>query len=846
MLGRARASYGPLLQTSRTLLHSTPGASQLICRLFTPTWPRLGAVTAPAHGDNHKGHPRLSPPAPDTAPSTQPHRQSSQKDRGHGSKRKKDIVEENHHLPPELLSILAHPAPHNPWSEARAKALIILHLPSSNHIRRCAEQLAASHHPLRASRLLALAHQAGISLKQNVYECVAYQLAQAQRWRLIPPLTVLGKQQSGRTTARLLNWTVRAHIQTSHYSQLDRVFDCFSHEGIPVSRRTFHLLISGHLRNHDVEAARRYLQKMEESGHPVDSSTHALVMTVYRGLGPDKEVERRALEALQDIGGRSATYTLNSLMQACLDADNLPGALHILGMFNAKTGSHEAVPTPSNVPSEGTVSSTGSGSPATGSSKIVVPDSTTYTMLLNYMAGIADFPRAMQVVEQAHHTGFIVDTGFIAALVRVHFATQRAPSALAIVARICQDSVPYAVFVDLGASSSPRHLPIPSWTSLCPDIHVLNELAEGLLRLRGLNGFLATLRIMRACEIRPDDRTLDILLSHLRRVQRTRPRDLLRVIRALRYVRQRPTMKHYHEILSAIVHEEQLLVKPRGWQILSEGPSQISSNAPASRRGNRISQISERFHPGGGFKLSTRLSYRRLVRPIVESLQSRGLRADRATVALRIKHDAVVKGDIQSARSVFASMVAAGMHPNEYHFCALMEGYTSSGDMAAAVEVMNSARTAGIKPNVVMFTVLISGYARKGEPEKAFQTFQDMLECGLRPDHAAVDALCSAYYAVKAFDVARRLLIRLWPHVADMPNMNHHDMTLNELRTAFRATEAQRSFRVVSTRPQGLSKSHRRLLRWKLRRLVDIWTNPCHSWRKRRQQTVEDASGSSA
>jgi pentatricopeptide repeat protein len=692
-------------------------------------------------------------------------------------------------------------------NEAQARDAFTQHFPHAWHIRKCAEKLAASPYRFRVRQFLMLAHQSGVPFKHNVYEGTVHHLAAAQCWSLILSVVALAKRQSGRTTPRLTDWMLRAYIETSQFGQLDPVFEAIERDTPTIHRRTFQLLITGHLRNHDVESARRYLRKMETAGHAVDASTHVCVLDAYRGLGPDKEVGRRALEALREVSGRFSVHILNNLLQACLDKDDLPGALETLRTFKSSSPSRETTSPPSTLQSLVDTE--------------LDPDAATYTMLLTHMARIQDLSRAMQVIEQAHHAGLKPDTVFIAALIRVHFQTRNASSALAIVGRMCHGAVSYDLFVRLGAAHSPRHLPIHAWTSLRPDAFILNELADGLLNLQGLRGFLAAVRIMHACGIRPNDRTLGLLLSHLRKVERARPRELFQILRRLRHDGFRPTKEQYHHLLAILAQEERLMVRPRGWVRLHQVPPLINSVF----KPRYISTTSPTFHPSGGFDFSTRLSFRRLVRPVLHSLASHGVRADRATIALRMKHDATVKEDVRSARSLFASMVAAGMHPNEYHYCALMEGYADAGNMVAAMDMMELARSAGLKPNVVMYTVLITGYARSGSLAKALRTFEEMLEAGVRPDHASVDTLCNAYLAAGDEVLARRLLLRLWPHVADMPDIDHHSMTLNELRDTFRRTNGKHQVSGFGPR----SKAQRRMLRWKLRRIMDVWVHSKHA-----------------
>jgi pentatricopeptide repeat protein len=72
-------------------------------------------------------------------------------------------------------------------------------------------------------------------------------------------------------------------------------------------------------------------------------------------------------------------------------------------------------------------------------------------------------------------------------------------------------------------------------------------------------------------------------------------------------------------------------------------------------------------------------------------------------------------------------MLDRGLHPNEYHYAALMEGYAATGELAAAEAVMNAAERAGIRPNCVMHTILIVGYARREKPERAMRILRHMV-----------------------------------------------------------------------------------------------------------------------
>jgi len=106
----------------------------------------------------------------------------------------------------------------------------------------------------------------------------------------------------------------------------------------------------------------------------------------------------------------------------------------------------------------------------------------------------------------------------------------------------------------------------------------------------------------------------------------------------------------------------------------------------------------------------------------------------------------VTKGDMTSAKGIFQMMLDRGLHPNEYHYAALMEGHAAAGDMTAAEAVMNSAERGGVRPNCVLHTILIVGYARRKNSAGAMRVLRHMVASGVRPDVPAIDAITSVFF----------------------------------------------------------------------------------------------------
>ena len=175
-----------------------------------------------------------------------------------------------------------------------------------------------------------------------------------------------------------------------------------------------------------------------------------------------------------------------------------------------------------------------------------------------------------------------------------------------------------------------------------------------------------------------------------------------------------------------------------------------------------------------------------MTRSLAQSLVARGVKVGALLLALRIRYEGVVRSDMEAARAIFEALLQRGIHPNQYHYSALMEGYTYCADMVAATKILAMAERGGIQPNVVMYTILICGYARQGDPQASLRTFQQMVTSGIRPDVPSIDAVANAFFTVGAFGIARHVLTSLWSHIAPFPD-DLRGASLHEMAHRFRS-----------------------------------------------------------
>ncbi|KAI0778507.1 hypothetical protein BD413DRAFT_466254 [Trametes elegans] len=727
------------------------------------------------------------------------------------------------HPPPAILSVIndvfkRHPA-HPPKLEvlrqsSAAELLVYLRLPHRT--------LALVHHFLdikehrRAMWILDLAHMVGCDFSPIVFEQAAEKLAKAKAWRQVQHLTRIAREQLGYSTPALLHWHLHALMGCQHYLSLQDVLDLFAREQVRPSRLTYHLLISMHLRNHDFATALACVRAMESAGFHVSPRTWAVILSNHRSLGLPPSAKKQALAALQTADTQTATAILNSLVQLLLDANDTSGVVEVLSMVSQPLGG------PPSDPGAGTIQDDDASTTAAENVHEHAPPgpvtigTSTYNIILNHLSRQGDLAGSMETIQQMRGADILPDGDTLTALVRLYFASDHPNDALHIVADALKNfpaAVPLLRRLGYEPGTPARYPTFPSVAT--PTISLFNTLLTGVLRTCGLNSVRTVLHMMKITKVDANATTLANLMSHLHRQEHPRSREMIRAVRSLMSTGIAPTAHHLHVLMAARLREERLRAHPRGWTV--QAGSERTSRDPAAAEPPSDVGASDYTHPTAGVEFARRSQSRRLMKPIIQSLTDRGVRSDRVTFALRIKHDAVIKRDLDMALATFKTMVASGIRPNEYHYGALMEGYVVAGNLQGAANVLQEAVDAGVRIDVKTHTILIAGHARQRDPAAAAEAFQNMLVAGIRPDVPAIDALVSAFFRAGAHDTARRVLLQLWPQVGAIPD-ELVDASLQELAVAFRAMHAP------NQRGSGqMSPSRRRMLRWKIRDILQTW-----------------------
>ncbi|KAL0579108.1 hypothetical protein V5O48_002891 [Marasmius crinis-equi] len=731
-------------------------------------------------------------------------------------KRIPPIPMQDAHLPIDLLFTLLIKAPDEEQAliGIRASTILSKHLLDRDDARKLVEAMARGPVPHHAIRVLQLAHALGCRLKQSAYECAAHWLAMDQNWDIVLAVVALGKLHRGKTTLRLMNWRVRSLVELGRHDALRVMLEEFRENQVKPDRRSFHLLISGCLRNHDLAGAKRLLRAMEKAGVPVDDYTHAIIATYYRAFGYNPQVQNQILESLPALDQKTATLALNNLIQLCLDAHDIAGSLEILSFY------HPIAAKPITKAVSGAISIPDDGDRPLHAQypqpNPVIPNAETYSIFMNHLTASGAYSQAFDILDSMQSADIPATGETITSLIHLLFASQQGSTAVKLVADMCGSrDFPWRTFSPFTVD---QVLALPALT---PNIElttrILNALLKGCLPICDMECAKGVFQIMHANNIVPNASTVEIMVAHLAQ-KGLPPKQLVRLL--LKFCSSnlniQSTIRHLHPILNSISRHERFLTFGSGWDTVAAQFSRTRRPQTPELLPSRPSD-SEHVEPVAGF-LPLRPVDRKALQPVLENLAQRNVKSDGVVLGLRMIQEAGNKVDLEGAREVFRTLLAQGHQPTEYHFGALMEGYTRAGDLQGALDVMQSAVDIGVKPNVVMFTIVISGYARQGNPDQAVRTFQKMTAEGIRPDVASIDALSSAFFAVGAYVMARRTLIALWHNIEPFPE-DLRRVSLKQLAKAFRAIQPQSRRKAH----HSLSKFERVLIDRQIVRLLEAW-----------------------
>ncbi|XP_006454424.1 hypothetical protein AGABI2DRAFT_182410 [Agaricus bisporus var. bisporus H97] len=640
------------------------------------------------------------------------------------------------------------------------------------YIRRVAKELAASDHPAACIRLLSLAIKYGCHLNASTYEGVCWTLSYHGRHRLVLEVFRLAVENLDSPTCRLLDWRLHALLELENYTAFATVIQDYEDAHLKPSRRAWHIILVAHLRNRNLAASRQCLSSMEAAGFPINSTTHAAIATNYQYLGLDRQVKDLAISILDTLPPSERVFVVNQLLESHLRFNDQAGLHQLFSFFDPEIIG----------PVQGILNlldgfeDPNSTSSAARSRIRLLPNARTFLIAIRYCMTRSDFAGAEQIFSLIAKQGIEVSPTILAAYIDLQFSLGKPSIAIYLMSKVLSNNDLDGLFDRLDPCSdvqSDWKWPFSTF-QIPPHIDVFNAFLRGMINGHGLDAARIVVQQMRRVDIKPDSLSVKILIDYLTRFERATPAAVLRVLHQL-FPIFRISLRHLHPLISRILRSE----KRRRLYY---------SSKPKDSKMTRAQVHEDIYQPSDGPLAGVPLE-RFLVRPslagsLITSLESRGVRSDAAMFALRIRYDATIKRDAEEAVDTYTDMLSRGITPSIYHISALMEGFTLRGETDMALKIMRSAKEYNIKPNLVMYTILIHGYGYQNQPKAAGELFEAMLSSGLHPDVRAIYAICNAFILAQRLQTAKKILVTLWPYIAQVPR-NHTVTPLLELLKTF-------------------------------------------------------------
>ncbi|KZO96018.1 hypothetical protein CALVIDRAFT_146250 [Calocera viscosa TUFC12733] len=604
------------------------------------------------------------------------------------------------------------------------------------------------------------------------YEAILEPLAEASAWQPLLQLIELAHSHSPNTSARLLKMKTMALIGLGDFKSLDNILSEYREGGVKADREVYDRLISAWMSLRNMQKVQECISLMRSAGYSITADTWKALISGYKP-GNDSTAEERVvaiLRGLSVIGGRRL---LHKVLSDCLVDRDLSGANFVLNLFE-----------PSPIPERYHAFQAQRTSPSSNDASLE-PSAMTFTILLRHLPEISGFGEVPKLWRHMEALGITPAPSTIAALMKAHIQVGN----LAMAGRIAYDTCRAHLTSELRRawqhlftwSSEPTSL---GFRQYGPDIQVYEALLGGLLESTGLRGALLLIPTMQATNVQPTSRTVQLIIEFVRQHMDLNVAGLSRLVTELTaHTNERaPTVRHLNQLLLAAVQANEQQPQNIGWKAFYSRftyrpgtPDGVLSDASVTTTAGLA--LSD---PIGGGEFDS----------VVDSLKARGQTPDAFTYNVRLRHEAVTKGDMTAAKQVLTEMLNRGIRPNIHHWLDLMRGCIRNGDMASAERIVSAMRYMKFEVDVRTYTVLMHGYASLKEPQEAMRIFQTMLEQGVQPDWGAIDALTGAYYGARQLETARRILLEYWSYVAPFP-LELINAPLSLLIAHFRSAETK-------------------------------------------------------
>ncbi|KZT55512.1 hypothetical protein CALCODRAFT_556382 [Calocera cornea HHB12733] len=601
------------------------------------------------------------------------------------------------------------------------------------------------------------------------FEEILKPLIQASAWQPLLEFIELAQSRS-KTTARLLKMKTMALIGLGDYKCLDGMLSEFDKWGAKADREVYERLISAWMGIPNFQKVEQCISLMESAGYAVTADAWKALISGYVPNN-DITVEERALAILRGLSNVGARALLHKVLTKCLMDRDSSGANFVLNLFE-----------PSPIP-ERHQAFLAQGIPAILNDVTLVPTAMTFTILLRLLPNLSGFGDVPKLWRHMKTLGITPAPATIAALMQAHIEVGNLPAA----GRIAYDTCRAKLTSDLRQAwmrffDWSLEPPSIGFRQYAPSVQVFETLLGALLTSTGLRGVLLIISSMQATNVQPTSKSVQMITKFVRQHMDLNVAELSKLVTELatKTNQRAPTLQHLNQLLLATVQSNEQRHQKIGWRA-------FNSRFTNPRHAPDGVQLDPSITTTAGLAVSD-LTGGAEFESIVDSLEARGQTPDAFTYNVRLRYEAVTRGDMAAAKRVLTEMTNRGIQPNAHHWLDLMRGFIRNGDMASAEAIITSMRFLKLDVDVRTYTNLIHGYAGLKQPHESMRVFQIMLEQGIRPDWGAVDALTGAYYGARQLENARRILLEYWSYVAPFPS-ELVDSPLSLLINNFRAME---------------------------------------------------------
>lgn len=414
--------------------------------------------------------------------------------------------------PRDFIRVMTALASHQPLEKILRfirKSPSLVHFFSNRRaVREIAKELAQSPKPHHSIEILNLAYHLGHTLNPSAYESVAFHLAQSRSWDMILGVVGAARKHVGHTTLRLLNWRALALMESQRYSSLRRILNEFEAADIIPIRRTYHIMLSGCLRNQDMAGAKDTLQDMREAGISMDATTHALISNSYRKFGVDPQIRYNALASLPNLVPHMRTSVINNMIQSALDTDDMSATFHLLSIFrdkniystlslaSAKFTFDRVQPNSFDMPPLPNLD--------------MKPNSDTFAFFMNYCVRNLDSEGSLRVAKQSILLGLPPSPNLVTSLVHTYFLQGRGDNAIHMLSRLSVASEIKAWNALRIGSQGGLDFPSQALAHVSLTTRTFNALLKGVLHRQGLSSVPTVFSLMRANNVRPNSRSAEL------------------------------------------------------------------------------------------------------------------------------------------------------------------------------------------------------------------------------------------------------------------------------------------------------------------------------------------------